>query len=229
MKIVTFSFDDGVVQDRILAEMFNRYGMKATFNLCSAEWGQIHTIDHLGTVVDHSELPAEEIRNVYRGHEIAAHTKHHPSNLDELPAEQMQNEIKSNCEELEHLLCTKIVGLAYPWGKWNHAIISYLKDHTDIRYARTAKASESFAPPEDWYAWAPTFRATDPALAEKVERFLQEPDNGVKLMMIMGHAFEFDKIPLGWFNFEQVLRNLSAHENELLFCTNAEAQMLLNS
>ena len=31
-KAVTFSYDDGVRQDRRLAELFTRCGMKATFN-----------------------------------------------------------------------------------------------------------------------------------------------------------------------------------------------------
>ncbi|HNX14524.1 MAG TPA: polysaccharide deacetylase, partial [Oscillospiraceae bacterium] len=31
-KAVTFSYDDGVTQDIRLIELFNKYGMKATFN-----------------------------------------------------------------------------------------------------------------------------------------------------------------------------------------------------
>ncbi len=31
-KAVTFSYDDGVEQDRRLIALFNKYGMKATFN-----------------------------------------------------------------------------------------------------------------------------------------------------------------------------------------------------
>ena len=34
-KAVTFSYDDGVVQDKRLAEIFNKYGIKATFNFNS--------------------------------------------------------------------------------------------------------------------------------------------------------------------------------------------------
>ena len=34
-KILTFSFDDGVTQDIRLIEMFDRYGLKGTFNLNS--------------------------------------------------------------------------------------------------------------------------------------------------------------------------------------------------
>ena len=32
-KAVTFSFDDGVVFDKKLIDIFNKYGIKGTFNL----------------------------------------------------------------------------------------------------------------------------------------------------------------------------------------------------
>ena len=35
-KACTLSYDDGVVQDRRLAELLRRYGVKCTFNLGSA-------------------------------------------------------------------------------------------------------------------------------------------------------------------------------------------------
>jgi peptidoglycan/xylan/chitin deacetylase (PgdA/CDA1 family) len=38
-KALTFSYDDGVLQDIRLIELFNKYGMKATFNLNSEKLG----------------------------------------------------------------------------------------------------------------------------------------------------------------------------------------------
>ena len=38
-KILTFSYDDGTTQDIRLVELFNKYGMKATFNLNSGKLG----------------------------------------------------------------------------------------------------------------------------------------------------------------------------------------------
>ena len=35
LKRLTFSYDDGVTQDRRLVPLLNRYGMKATFNINS--------------------------------------------------------------------------------------------------------------------------------------------------------------------------------------------------
>ena len=44
---LTFSYDDGCAQDRRLVELFNKYGMKCTFNfyskyLCNPESKGIH-------------------------------------------------------------------------------------------------------------------------------------------------------------------------------------------
>ena len=35
LKKLTFSFDDGVTQDRKLVELFNKYGLLCTFNINS--------------------------------------------------------------------------------------------------------------------------------------------------------------------------------------------------
>lgn len=42
MKAITFSYDDGVVQDRRLISLLNKYGLKATFNLNSEWFGLKH-------------------------------------------------------------------------------------------------------------------------------------------------------------------------------------------
>ena len=43
-KAVTFSFDDGVLQDLRLIDIFNKYGLRATFNLNSGKLGTQNSI-----------------------------------------------------------------------------------------------------------------------------------------------------------------------------------------
>ena len=43
-KAVTFSYDDGVTQDIRLIEIFNRYGLRATFNLNSGLLGGMNAL-----------------------------------------------------------------------------------------------------------------------------------------------------------------------------------------
>ena len=57
-KVLTMSFDDGRVEDRRLVELFNRYGVRGTFNL------------NAGLLLD-DRVPPSEWRDLYRGHEVA--------------------------------------------------------------------------------------------------------------------------------------------------------------
>lgn len=60
-KALTFSYDDATIHDRKLVEIFNKYGMKATFNVSSKRLGY------------KSFLPENELAKLYAGHEIASH------------------------------------------------------------------------------------------------------------------------------------------------------------
>jgi peptidoglycan/xylan/chitin deacetylase (PgdA/CDA1 family) len=68
-KLLTFSYDDGVTQDIRLIELFNKYGMKATFNV------MLGSSD--GEVFLSTEADKEKIKARYAGHEIAIHNEKH--------------------------------------------------------------------------------------------------------------------------------------------------------
>ena len=52
---VTFSFDDGAKEDVRLSQLFNKYGLKCTFNLSDCM----------------IRVPSEVFDKTYEGHEIA--------------------------------------------------------------------------------------------------------------------------------------------------------------
>ena len=85
-KALTFSYDDGNVQDKKLLDILNRYGMKCTFNVNTGL-----DFDH-GTwvyrdVLEVHRLNLAECPELYAGHEMAVHGVYH-YNLTELsPAE----------------------------------------------------------------------------------------------------------------------------------------------
>lgn len=79
-KALTMSYDDGRIADRRLVEIFNKYGIKGTFNINS---GLLGTSDRLSM---------DEIRELYKGHEVAIHTLTHPT-LTRCPNEQIVYEI----------------------------------------------------------------------------------------------------------------------------------------
>ena len=94
-KALTFSYDDGTMQDVRLIELFNKYGMKATFNINSGLLGTERTLIRENVEVLHNKINPEDVKFVYDGHEVAAHTLTHPS----LPKQEKDEEIIRQVEE----------------------------------------------------------------------------------------------------------------------------------
>ena len=75
-KAVTFSYDDGVPQDKRLAELFNKYNMKGTFNINSGLYAPEGMVYPEGTV--HRRMSKSQCAQVYKNHEVAVHALTHP-------------------------------------------------------------------------------------------------------------------------------------------------------
>lgn len=84
-KAVTFSYDDGVTQDIRLIELLNKYGLKCTFNLNSELLGKKGILIRENQRISHYKIHPEDVKSIYDGHEVAAHTLTHPNltKLDE--------------------------------------------------------------------------------------------------------------------------------------------------
>ena len=120
-KALTFSFDDGCVEDRRLVALFNQYGVKGTFNL------------NAGLRME-SRLPQEEWAETYKGHEVACHTYLHPT-IERSPLDQVVRQVLEDRLALEQLVGYPVRGLAYPNGSWAPEIAAVLPA-LGIRYAR---------------------------------------------------------------------------------------------
>ena len=60
-KFLTFSYDDGVTQDIRLIELFNKYGMKATFNINSELLGLDGELVRDGVRITHIKNKKEDV------------------------------------------------------------------------------------------------------------------------------------------------------------------------
>ena len=114
-RALTFSYDDCVLQDIKLLSLFNRNGEKATFNMNSGFFGHVDSLIREGRVVDHSHVRADEVAELYKGHEVAVHTVTHP-NLCQLPDCQVIDEVIQDRRNLEELVHYPVRGMAYPGG-----------------------------------------------------------------------------------------------------------------
>ncbi len=215
-KAVTFSYDDGVAQDLRLLEIFNRYGMKATFNLNSALNEENGSWVYMGKDVKRLNL-AEHVK-AYEGHEIAVHTCTHP-NLVELDDATFDHEVGDDAKELERLFGKRPVGMAYPYGVYDDRVIEKLPAF-GIQYSRGVWENHDFAPQENLLAFRPTCHHDDEKLFELAEKFLAMEPDGPQIFYIWGHAYEFDGKE-NWDRIERLCQMLAGHD-DIFYGTNAE-------
>lgn len=176
-KAVVFSWDDGTVHDRRLVDMMNRYGLKGTFHLNSGNFG------------NDGYIHAEEVAALFAGHEVSAHTVHHPF-LDQSPADQIAEEILTDRAALESLVGYPVRGMSYPFGTYNDRVVGMLPA-LGIEYSRTVQSHGGFSMPEDPLRWHPTCHHK--TMVEKTEEFLQSQlrHPRLELLFIWGHSYEF--------------------------------------
>jgi peptidoglycan/xylan/chitin deacetylase (PgdA/CDA1 family) len=96
---VTFSYDDGRVEDRRLVDLFNQYNLRATFHLCSAnlleDWEFLRKWKA-------KFIEPEAYADLYSGHEMSVHLENHPF-ARKLPNESILAEVYRNRLFLENL------------------------------------------------------------------------------------------------------------------------------
>ena len=102
-KTITFSFDDGVLQDIRTIEILDKYGLKATFNLNSGKFGTKNPYDTNGKTVERTLIEPTQVKGLYKNHEVAVHTVGH-FNLTELPLSCVTWQVEKDREMLVGLL-----------------------------------------------------------------------------------------------------------------------------
>lgn len=206
-KALTMSYDDGKYPDRRLVEIFNKYGIKATFNL---NYGQMGA---------EPRMSVEEIGDLYKGHEIATHSFTHPTIARE-PMAEAAREILKDREGLEEMTGEIIRGHAYPNGSYSGEIKALFKS-LGIAYARTTKATETYELPADPMEWNPTCHHNDPRLFEHADFIVDFPKKQyLKLLYVWGHSYEFDNDD-NWDRIEKFCEKVSG-KSDIWYATNIE-------
>ena len=221
-KAVTFSFDDGVTQDIRLIEIFNKYGLKGTFNLNSEFLGLDGTLDRNGRTVRHDKIPADKIKEIYNGHEVAVHTLTHPF-LPELSEEEIIRQVETDRQNLSRLCGYEVVSMAYPCGGENNddRVAEIIKNNTGVKLARGLTSTYDFAPQENLLRFKPTIYYIEERLDEIVDNFLALDTNEPSLLYIWGHSYEMDAQYITWEKFEEVCKKLAFHD-DIFYGTNKE-------
>lgn len=222
MKAVTFSYDDGVTQDRRLIEAFNKYGLKGTFNINSELLGKENVLTYGGKSVQHNKVSPEEIATLYKGHEVAVHTLTHPM-LPSLSEEEIIRQVEGDRRNLSELCGYEVVGMAYPGGGVNFdlRVADIIAKNTGVKYARTTVSTFNFKLQKDLYIFAPTVHHNDTEHCMRViDEFLSLTPDEPQLLYIWGHSYEFDLFD-NWDFLEEICKKLSGHE-DIFYGTNRE-------
>lgn len=221
-KAVTFSYDDGVLQDLRLIELLDRYGLKATFNLNSQLLGQENYLIREDVKVNHTKVQPSQVKTVYQNHEVAVHTLTHP-NLTTLEEDEIIRQVEEDRSNLTALVGYEVDGMAYPCGGVNHdeRVADVLRRKTGVRYSRTITSSYSFAPQTDLLQFNPTvYHREWEEMFRLGEEFLALQPDTPQIFYIWGHSYEFD-IDDSWSRFEDFCRLISGKE-DIFYGTNRE-------
>ncbi len=213
---VTFSYDDGRIQDKRLVEILNKYSLKGTFHLNSCNMPAVYPF-----LKDAKYVSPDEIKDVYRGHEVSCHTVTHPF-LCDTPDAAIVGEITDNKEFIEKYSGQIVRGMSYPFGQYDERVINICRA-CGMEYSRTASSSFSFSLPLDFMRWQPSFHHSH-LTNDTVDSFLARPlCPAPRLLYIWGHSYEFDECndADAWKKFEDFCSYVSGR-NEIWYATNIE-------
>ena len=209
IKVLILSFDDGNIADRHLVKLMNEYGLVGTFHLNSNKLG---TKDY---------LTKEEVKNLYKGHEVSGHTANHP-NLPDLSKLDVIDEVLEDRKELERLVTYPVRGMSYPFGNTNDFVIKTISG-LGIEYARTVGDTYDFNLPTDFLQWQPSIHLfgktnyipNDTANDKReLTQFYQLTNdflkaNSLALFYVWEHSWEYEGPGNKWAEVERFFKMIS--------------------
>ncbi len=206
-RIVTFSYDDGHENDKRLSEIFNKYGVKATFHINGQWWDKSATDEQKA-----------ELKKRYDGHEVSCHTYSHgwPSRM---PSASLVGEVMKDRKILEDMVNYPVIGMSYPSGSYSDEAISVMKA-CGIVYSRTVDNTMDFCLPDDFMKWHPSCHHKDAMTL--CDRFLDNIDSPWvrPLFYIWGHSHEI-RTEEDWEYIEKLIKKLSGND-KIWYATNIE-------
>lgn len=239
-KALSFTFDDGTVEDRWLADRFGELGLRGTFNLNSGlfpapgtDLSKLNIDIYPVRDIQHRMTAQEAAEALDRPYvEIASHGSLHadPTLLD---TPSLLWELMSDRQTLEKLFSRPVTGYAYPQGAFNDRVTEAAQS-CGFEYARTAFMSHSFGLPDDLMRLAPTCSYGEPApgnpsVTELAERFLSfVPTTGMyygttmsQFFNIFGHTYEMNVCAGLKDRLDTLLGTLSGRD-DVWYATNLE-------
>lgn len=217
-KTLTFSYDDGVIEDIRFVKLLNQYGMKGTFNVNSGLYAPEIPNPEKPT----RRMTEKQIKELFGDsrHEVAVHSLTHPF-LETLAPSAVAYEVIKDRENLEKQFGRIVRGMAYPMGTFSDEVVATLRQ-CGIVYSRTTKSTEKFDLPTDWLRMPATCHHKNPRLMELAKTFVEKDVRyHPQMFYLWGHTYEFDDND-NWNVIEEFTEYMGGRENEIWYATNIE-------
>ena len=219
-KALTFSYDDGMLNDVRLIEIFNKYKFKATFNISTGKYSSEDTVYRENWIWNY--MKKSDVTRLFTEseHEIAVHGYSHTA-LATLTPEEIEREELLDREILEDQFGKIIRVMAYPKGSYDDTVVEVLKT-CRIAYSRTINDTLGFDLPTDWLRLPATCHHNNKRLMELAEDFVDMTVCGdAKLFYLWGHTYEFYEND-NWNVIEEFCEFMSDRESDIWYATNRE-------
>lgn len=212
-RCITMSYDDGMIFDVRLAQIFRDNGLRGTFHLNASRLN------------DSSHVNTADFAEVYATHEVSCHTVTHPFPTD-LPDIRVLHEIIEDRRVLEAACGYVVRGMSYPFGNYDSRVIS-LFCAAGMEYSRTTRATNAFHLPENFMEWHPTCHHNG-NIMEKLEAFYTPSRyDRMQLFYVWGHSYEFDR-ENNWNLIEEFAR-AAGNREDTWYATNIEIVDYMNA
>jgi peptidoglycan-N-acetylglucosamine deacetylase len=189
---LTSCWDDGTEHDRRLVAILNRYGLKASFNLCSGKFGL--SAEQSGWK---EFIRADEVAALYQRHEVCSHTVNHPR-VWSVPVDQFRWEVLEDRRRLEELVGYPVRGFAIPysWAAGHDWCIDFVRS-CGFKYLRHTASIPEFEHPADFMNWHPTAHCSANLTKLWTSMCQRSIDQPGQLFYLWGHSYEFED-EWGW-------------------------------
>lgn len=234
-KALSFTFDDGTVEDVWMAERFGELGLCGTINLNSGlfpapgtDFSKLNIDIFPVKDIQHRMTAEEAVAALDRPYiEIASHGSLHsdPTLLDK---QSLIWEMMSDRQALEALFHRPVTGYAYPQSAFNKDVIETAK-LCGYEYARTVCCTNGFNLPGDLWTLAPTCAFSSPNVEELCDKFLSfVPTTGMywyttkpAFFNIFGHTYEMNVNEGLKERFDALMEKLAGHD-DVWYVTNIQ-------
>ena len=213
-KYFTMSYDDAHPNDRRFVEILNYYGIKCTFNINSCMLPQHFNPE--------DRVSYDEMRELYKGHEVAAHGAHH-GRYNLMSKEEIYHDIVDDINTLSDAIGYRVKGFAYPYGTYDDYCVDILRQN-GIVYSRTVNSLGGFEVPKKPLEATPTCHHSWELLPQRIEELIHaEPTEDDMLLYVWGHSFEFsfNEDRNSWEWIEKICKMVSGHD-DINYVTNLQ-------